>query len=96
MESILKELYYGNICPMDDGHPKSAEYRQKSRQYTQQYLDFLDSLKTLDENLFNTFDELYAQKGCLNLCEEIAAFQEGFCLGTALMQEVTQRLSNRT
>lgn len=96
MESILEELYFGNISPMDDGHPKSAEYRQKSRQYAQQNLVFLDALKELDEALYHTFDELSMQKSHLNLCEEIAAFQKGFCLGTALMQEVSQRLSNWT
>lgn len=96
MESIIEQLFFGNICPVDELCPKSKEYRQKSDQHYRQCQVFEDALKNLDINLLDTFETLCNEKGMLCLLEEATAFQEGFCMGAALMQEVTQRLSNRT
>ena len=92
MTNILKELYYGNLEPIGCTQPKTEEYQEKNKQYAKSRRAFEETLKTLNPELFRTFAQLCSEHGCLNVDEEAEAFQLGFCLGVAIMQEAAQRI----
>lgn len=89
MSKMLEDLYLGNLSPVDFPHTKTEEHRQKSKQYERESEAFRKTLREL--NLIDTFDALLNQYACLNFFDNCEAFQDGFCLGIRLMQEVALR-----
>lgn len=92
MANILEELYYGNLEPIGNTRPKSEAYQQKDEQYSKNRSAFEETLKNLDDDLFQAFVRLSSQNACLNVDEEAEAFQLGFCMGVSIMQEVARRM----
>lgn len=94
MSNILEELYYGNLEPIGNTRPRSDEYQKKDQQYSKNRSAFEETLKNLDDDLFQAFVRLSNQSSCLNVDEEAEAFQLGFCMGVSMMQEVSRRMES--
>lgn len=89
MNTLLEDLYLGNLSPIDFPHTKTEEYQQKSKQFTRESDAFRMTLREL--NLHDSFDALFNQHVCLDFYDNCEAFQDGFCLGVRLMQEIALR-----
>ena len=82
---ILKSLYAGNICPMEDSISNDEDYRRLNKQIISIF-DKLESILT-DEQMV-LVDELHSALCDLNCCETLAKFKFGFAMGILIMQEV--------
>lgn len=64
MNTLLEDLYLGNLSPIDFPHTKTEEYQQKSKQFTRESDAFRMTLREL--NLHDSFDTLFNQHVCLD------------------------------
>lgn len=92
MNSIIEALYMEQLNFADRPAPTAPAYQQTNTRYKQECLAFQDTLKDLDMTLFDTFDHLCSQNATLAFYREANVFQLGFCLGVAIMQEVSQHM----
>lgn len=91
MDKLLENLYEGNVSPVDFRHTETEEDQQKRKQYEREYEAFWKTMRDLE--LQNSFEALLSQYDRLSFHDSCEAFQDGFCLGVRLMQEVALRFS---
>lgn len=87
-DSILKQLYNGQIYPPEQYHPSSEEYLQKSKKLSEYYENLSSELDGLDPSLPDKLEELFILKNSLSSTEVEEMYIEGFRLGVKLMAEV--------
>ena len=90
MNTLLEDLYRGNIVPAEVLHPRTDEQQRKHDQFARDYDAFEETLRALDPSLPQTFDSLLELNDRLNFFETCQTFQDGFCLGVQLMQAVSR------
>lgn len=84
MQSIIEELYYGNVLPFERRIPKSEEYSHIMKLLTSNEEELL---KTLTEEQKETFEKFKANLAELNGIDEATTFTIGFKLGVRLIAE---------
>ena len=81
---IVDDLYYGNLCPMEQAGPDDPEYIELNKKV----LEALNGLEAaLSEEQMALVNQLHAKISDLNCYEAEAKFRYGFILGLRLMQE---------
>ena len=84
MQSIIEELYYGNVLPFERRTPKGGEYSHIMKLLTRNEEDLL---KTLTEAQKEIFEKFKANISELNGIDEETNFAIGFKLGVRLVAE---------
>ncbi len=85
MNSILKELWYGNICPNDDCSKATPEAK-KLMKYIADHRDNLQATLTDEQkDVLEKFDDCFAELTCIN---EREIFIYAFCLGARITMEI--------
>lgn len=84
MQSIIEELYYGNVLPFERRIPKCGEYSHIMKLLTRNEEALL---KTLTEAQKETFEKFKANLAELNGIDEATTFAIGFKLGVRLVAE---------
>ncbi|MGI6013242.1 MAG: DUF6809 family protein [Oscillospiraceae bacterium] len=90
MKSILSQLYYGNLAPMEQCFPKNKEHKKACQKHCQHYETFSEKLGALDFSLQKEFTDIIDEQvstACLELEE---SFIYGFQLGARMMVELYQ------
>lgn len=87
-DSILKQLYNGQIYPPEQYHPSSEEYNKKFKALTEYYQTLSSELAALDPSLPDKLEQLFILKNSLCSTEVEEMYIEGFRLGVKLMAEV--------
>lgn len=84
MQSIIEELYYGNVLPFERRTPKGGEYSHIIKLLTRNEEELL---KTLTEAQKVTFEKFKANVTELNGIDEVTSFAIGFKIGLRLAAE---------
>ena len=84
MQSIIEELYYGNVLPFERRMPKSGEYSHIMKLLTRNEEELL---KTLTEAQKEIFEKFKANQAELNGIDEVTSFAIGFKIGLRLAAE---------
>ena len=83
--SRLKELYYGNICPVEKPIEKGSEYYNFSGKAVEEEEKLLKSLNSEEKELYENIMQYRSRRDCI-LEEEI--FADGFRLGAQIVLEI--------
>lgn len=86
---VLDELYYGNICPSEQIHPKDKEYH-KLRKHTGVLLEELE--KKLSKEQMDLVNQFHPHLIDVHCVEVKTNFQYGFSLGLVVMKEIQELL----
>ena len=84
MESIIKELWHGNIIPQDDSRNNSPEMEQLMEYMARHHSDLLKSMTDEQKVIFEKFDDCLSEYA--SLAEE-AMFTYAFKLGMRIAIE---------
>ena len=84
MESIMKELWYGNIIPQNDCRPQTEEFKELSELILRHKRDLTLGLNDRQLEIFDKLDACWAEY--ISLSEE-AIFSYAFKLAMRLMTE---------
>ena len=85
MESILNELYFGNIRPCERNRVRDREYAGLTKKISDIVVHFRELLSPEEYAKFTEMRDLQAQS---NLFEEVQLFEYAFSLGALLMIDV--------
>ena len=85
MESILRELYFGNVRPCERERVRDPEYVTLIKRIDSIIMYFGDLLSPEGYAKFTEMRELQAQ---VDLLEEVELFEYAFCAGALLMIDV--------
>lgn len=88
MDTILQQLYEGNLDPVPQSQPMTQEYRAVSQRYYRHREDFRSTLQALDPAVSEQFDRLADEMLELDCLERRELFIDGFRLGARMMMEV--------
>lgn len=78
MKSVIRELWYGNICPQEDGIFDNVELKELMG-YIARYQADLEA--TLTDKQKEVFDKLMDNRNEYDSIAEAAVFEYGFKLG---------------
>ena len=78
MNSMIKELWHGNIVPQDDSRNNSPEMKQLMEYIARHHDDLLKTMTDEQKEIFEKFDACWSEYA--DLAEE-AIFEYGFRLG---------------
>lgn len=84
-ESLLERLYMGNLCPIEEAVPHSAEYRTLSNKIGEEREYFEGILPPEDKERFEKWNMMIFRYEDLT---EYANFAQGFRLGAMLTSEI--------
>ena len=84
MRSIIEELYYGNICPMDRQIVKGGDYSHLLHLLTRNEDSLTETLTQAQQETFEKFKDCASELGDKN---EMMSFVLGFKLGMRLAVE---------
>ena len=84
MESIIQELYYGNITPSEHGYCRTGEYAHILKLVARNEEKLAETLTEAQKETFEKFKDGTAE---LNGMMEVTAFTIGFKLGLRLTAE---------
>lgn len=82
--SIIKELYYGNICPCEMPIIKTEEYQTALKKFVDYEKRLLEMLSNEERELYNKMME---NKIAIEMMEGVEKFKSGFKLGAKFMME---------
>lgn len=85
MESILEELWYGNICPNTDYRTQAEEENKLMRYIVTHHDKLWETLSDTQKEIFQKFDDCRSE---LTEIEERSIFIYAFRLGAKMMIEV--------
>ena len=88
MDTILQQLYEGNLDPVSQSQPTTREYRAASHRHSQNCESFRSTLQELDPAMSERFDGLIDEMFNLDCMEHKELFIDGFRLGARMMMEV--------
>lgn len=81
MQSIIEELYYGNVLPYERRMPRSGEYPRIAKYMSRNEESLIETLTEEQKEIFEKFKATVAE---LNGIEEAITFAIGFKLGLRL------------
>ena len=84
MESIIEELYYGNITPVERSFRRTGEYAHILQLVTQNEEKLTETLTEAQKETFEKFKDTTSE---LSGMTEVTAFTIGFKLGLRLTAE---------
>ena len=84
-ESIIKELWHGNIIPQDDSRNNSKEMKDLISYMARHHDDLLKDMTDAQKEIFEKFDDCWSEY--TSLAEE-AIFCHAFKLGAKFMLEM--------
>lgn len=85
MTSVIKKLWYGNICPQEDGIFDAQELKQLGGYIARHQADLEE---TLTDKQKVVFDKLIDNRIEFDSLAEAAIFECGFKLGAKMMLEM--------
>ena len=85
MNSMLKELWYGNICPNGDCQKATPEAKELMKYIADHHDNLQASLTDKQKDVLEKFDDCYAELTSIN---EREIFTYAFCLGARIMMEI--------
>ncbi|MGM9682546.1 MAG: DUF6809 family protein [Eubacteriales bacterium] len=85
MTSVIKELWYGNICPKGDGIFDTSELKELLGYMARHQADLKE---TLTDKQKEVFDKLMDNRIELDSLTETAIFEYRFKLGAKMMLEM--------
>lgn len=85
MNSIIKELWYGNICPPTDIRNNSREMKELMEYIARHHGDLLKTMTDKQKKLFEKFND--CREEYISLAES-AIFDYAFKLGARLSLEI--------
>ena len=84
MNSVIRELWHGNIVPQDDSRNNSPEMKQLMEYIARHHDDLLKAMTDEQKEIFEKFDACWSEYS--SLVEE-AIFEYGFRLGLRMAIE---------
>ena len=84
MQSIIEELYYGNVLPFERRAPRGGEYARIIKYLSRNEEGLLETLTEAQKEIFEKFHDCWSEYA--SLAEE-AIFAYAFKLGGRLMLE---------
>lgn len=84
MQSIIEELYYGNVLPFERHAPRGGEYARIIKYLSRNEEGLLETLTEAQKEIFEKFKANQAE---LNGIDEVTSFTIGFKLGLRLAAE---------
>ena len=84
MESIIKELWHGNICPQTDSRHNSPEMKELMEYMARHHDDLIKTMSDEQKELFEKFDDCWSEYTSLS---ESAIFEYAFKLGMQMAIE---------
>lgn len=84
MESIIEELYYGNITPAERSFRRTGEYAHILQLVTQNEEKLTETLTEAQKEIFEKFKDSTSE---ISSMTEVTAFTLGFKLGLRLTAE---------
>lgn len=84
-ESILHELYFGNITPWERSYVRTREYTALAKKIDSIIMDLQ---KLLSPEEYGKFEEIQNLRAQVAAIEDTDLFKYSFCLGALLMMEV--------
>ena len=84
MQSIIEELYYGNVLPFERRTPKGGEYPRIVKHMSRNEESLIETLTEAQKEIFEKFKANQAE---LNSIDEVTSFAIGFKLGLRLAAE---------
>ena len=84
MESIIKELWRGNIIPQDDSRNNSKEMKDLINYMARHHDDLLKEMADAQKEIFEKFDDCWSEYTSLGEC---AIFCYAFKLGMRIAIE---------
>ena len=91
MRSILKELFYGNVCPNTDCRNKDKEVKNLMANIADHHSSLNETLTDKQKELFEKFDNAWDE---LNDINEREIFVYAFRLGARIAIEVLSPNAN--
>ena len=85
MKSIIEELWYGNICPQEDGVSNSPEFKELSGYITRHRTEQEATMSDEQKRILNKMMDCRNEIDCLT---EAKIFANGLKLGAKLMFEM--------
>ena len=85
MKSMIDELWYGNVSPMDDTRNNTEEMKELMSYIARHQEELVASLTDEQKAIFEKFDDCWSEYA--SLAEE-AIFAYAFKLGANLMLEI--------
>lgn len=86
MERVLRELFFGNITPIEDYSRITEEVKEKQEEYHQHFEPFEEKMKML--GLMDEYEALGNARGLRDIELDAELFSAAFCLGARVMLEV--------
>ncbi len=84
MESIIEELYYGNITPSERSYRRTGEYAHILQLITRHEEKLTETLTEAQKETFEKFKDSTSE---ISSMTEVTAFSLGFKLGLRLTAE---------
>lgn len=84
MQSIIEELYCGNVLPYERRMPRSGEYPRIAKHMSRNEESLIETLTEAQKEIFEKFKATVAE---FNGIEEATTFALGFKLGLRLAAE---------
>lgn len=88
MQTILEQLYNGEIYPAEQYFPKSEEYQKIHKEHYEHYESFIESLSKLNPPLDKEFIKIMDEQLAVVPYEFSEMFIDGFRLGARILAEV--------
>lgn len=88
MQTILEQLYAGDIYPAEQYLPLMERYKEQRKKQYQNYEDFVQELDKLEEPLGKRFIAIMDEQLDTVPLEFTEMFIDGFRLGARMMIEV--------
>lgn len=94
MDSILNQLYNGQIYPAEQYRPLLKEYKEIHEQYNRHYKILIDKIKKINPSLEEEFTAILDRQLHVSSLELSQMFIDGFRLGAQMMIEVFENKHN--
>ena len=85
MKSIIEELWYGNICPQEDGISNSPEFKELVGYISRHRIELEATMSDEQKRILNKMMDCRNEIDCLT---EAKIFANGLKLGAKLMFEM--------
>ncbi|WP_150267494.1 DUF6809 family protein [Paenibacillus tepidiphilus] len=85
MSRVLEDIFYGNLRPNENIHPKHSEYQELNRKISSLIENYH---KRLPPHEYDELEQLLDLMGQTTSMYSAAAYTEGFRLGVRIMIEV--------
>ena len=91
MNTILQNLYGGNICPAEQYKPLQDSYQKMRKEHCSHYKDFIQTLEQLNPPLHQQFIQIMDEQLDTIPLDFSSMFIDGFCLGAQMMIEILNK-----